>query len=253
LADPQLLGDVDTVVARAEHAGIERILAVGTNLSTSRTCVELADRFEMVYASVGIHPHDAATVDEASLNEVQALAGHPKVVAIGETGLDYLRATAPVEVQRSAFAAQARLAARLGLPVVIHNRNADDDILAIVSDVARPSALADRAGVLHCFTGGVGLAQEARQRGLRVSFAGNLTYRRSTELREVAASLPLDWLLTETDSPYLSPDPHRGKSNSPAQVAYVAKALADVRGLTVDEIAARVRENAQDLFAWSLS
>jgi TatD DNase family protein len=253
LADPQLLGDVDAVVARAEAAGVERILAVGVDLSTSQTCVALADRFGSVFAAVGIHPHDAADVDGSSLEELRRLAAHPKVVAIGETGLDYVRSTATAETQRAAFAAQAGLAAKLELPVVIHNRSADADVIAIVSETTRPAGLTDRAGVLHCFTGDVALAQLARERGLRISFAGNITYRRSGELRSVAAAIPLDWLLTETDSPYLTPDPHRGTANSPSKVELVVRKVADVRGVPVEDVAIRVRENARQLFGWPLA
>jgi TatD DNase family protein len=247
------LGDVDAVIARAAAAGTERILAVGTDLSTSETCVALAEQFDLVFAAVGVHPYDAASVDPPALDLLRRLAGHPKVVAIGETGLDYERSPAPPEVQRAAFAAQAALAATLELPVVIHNRSADNDVIKIVASVVRPAALADRAGVLHCFTGDVALAREGRQNGLRISFAGNLTYRRSAELRAVAVELPLEWLMTETDSPYLAPEPYRGKPNAPANVEFVVRAIATARGISCDDVAARVRANARELFEWPLA
>jgi TatD DNase family protein len=241
------------VIARAAAAGTERILAVATDLATSQTCVSLAERYTIVFAAVGVHPYEAAAVDAPALDQLRRLANHPKVVAIGETGLDYDRSPAPTSVQRTAFAAQATLAATLELPLVIHNRSADADVVEIVASVARPAALADRAGVLHCFTGDAALGRVGRKAGLRISFAGNLTFRRSAELRAVAAALPLDWLLTETDSPYLTPEPHRGKANTPANVEFVVRAIARARGIAVDDVAARVRTNARELFEWPLN
>jgi TatD DNase family protein len=253
LADPQLNCEVDEIIRRASDAGVERILSVGTNVATSQACVSLADRFDRVYAAVGIHPQDALTFEAADLDRLRTLAAHPKVVAIGETGLDYYRETTPPGAQRSAFEAQAALAAELGLPVIVHNRNADEDVLSILGGVCRPTWLDGRAGVLHCFTGTADVASRGRGLGFYLSFAGNVTYRRSTDLRGVAAALPLEWLLTETDSPYLSPEPLRGKTNSPANVEYVVKTLADIRGSTVDDIAVAVRDNARQLFGWPSS
>ncbi len=253
LADPQLLADVDDIVARAGDAGVERILAVGTNLDSSRTCVDLADRFASVFAAVGIHPQESLGFESTHIDQIRALAAHSKVVAIGETGLDYVRDAIPSATQRLAFGAQVSLAAELGLPVVIHNRGADDDVLAVLSTVDRSANPTSRAGVLHCFTGGTEFARRAHALGFLISFAGNLTYRRSEALRAVANELPLEWLLTETDSPYLSPEPRRGKTNNPSNVRYIVNTLADVRGLPVDAVAASVRDNAHHLFAWPLS
>ncbi len=251
LADPSLLPDVATVVAAAEAAGVSRILAVGTDLATSDECVQLAERFASVYAAVGIHPHEAASFGPKTLATVRRLAAHPRVVAIGETGLDYVRSFAPPAAQRQAFREQLTLAAELGLPVVVHNRAADADVIRFMGEVARAPGTSERAGVLHCFSGSAELAAQAWRLGVRVSFAGNVTYRRSNELRAVAAVLPLEWILTETDSPYLAPEPRRGRTNVPQNVVLVARQLAEARGVSFEVIADQTTRNAHDLFGWS--
>ena len=251
LADPALLPNVAAVVAAAANAGVERILAVGTDLATSRACVALSDEFPGGYSAVGIHPTEASQFDSSSIDELRRLAEHPKVVAIGEIGLDYVRDLTPPTAQQQAFAAQLALAAELGLPVVVHNREADADIMRHIPEVSRPAALARRAGVLHCYTGSAAMAEQAWQHGFRVSFAGNLTYRRSTELRAVAASLADEWVLVETDSPYLAPEPRRGRTNVPENVLYVARQLAELRGVSLEEEANQTSQNARELFGWT--
>lgn len=250
LADDALRPIVDEVVERAASAGVSRILAIGTDLATSRECVRIAERFPGVFAAVGIHPHQA---DEAAsdLAEIGRLAEHPKVMAIGEIGLDYYRQRTATEIQVAAFAAQLALAAKRGLPVVVHNREADRDVMRYIADVRRPPRLADRAGVLHCFVGSTQLAQEARRLGFRISFAGNLTYKKSVGIRNVATEIPLEWILVETDSPYLSPEGRRGRTNSPEHVTLVARQLAETRRTTLDLIAAGTSANARELFAWA--
>jgi TatD DNase family protein len=250
LADPALFLDVEEIVATASAVGIERILAVGTDLATSRVCVGLADRFAAVFAAVGNHPHDAATFDEQILDELRALASHQKVVAIGEIGLDYYRENAPRDRQLLAFRRQLELAAELSLPVIVHNREADQDVLEAIAATARPQALAGRAGVLHCFTGSVELADRAKDLGFFVSFAGNLTYKKSSELRAIAAVLALDQILVETDCPYLAPETMRGRTNRPANVRFVVERLAELRERSVSVIAAQTSENARRLFGW---
>ena len=251
LADPALRSTVEEVVARANAAGVTRMLAVGTDLSTSAQCIELASRFSSVFAAVGIHPHDAANFDLAALAELRRLAALPKVVAIGEIGLDYVRSTASPAVQQVVFVHQIALAAEVGLPVVIHNRGADADVLRLISGVKKPVGLAGRAGVLHCFGGNIDLARQARDVDFSISFAGNLTYRRSVDLRDVAAGVPLSWLLIETDCPHLSPEPKRGKVNEPENVAYVARELASIRRLPPEDVAVETSANAAALFAWN--
>lgn len=250
LADPALRSTAPEVVAAAEALGVGRILTVGTDLATSAECVRLAERFPSVYAAVGIHPSEADQLDASSLAELRRLARLPKVVAIGEIGLDYYRDAVVAETQRRVFAEQLHLAADLGLPVVVHNRKADADVLAAIGAVGRPRELRGRAGVLHCFGGTAEMASEAREKGFFVSFAGNLTFKRAEELRAAAAAIPLDWILTETDSPYLAPVPHRGTTNTPGNARRVAETLATVRGLPFDTVANATWENSRRLFAW---
>lgn len=251
LAEPALLANVSEIVATAEQAGVDHILAVAVDLASSVESIGLAERFSTVWASVGIHPHEAATYDASALDELSRLAEHPKVVAIGEIGLDYYRNLAPPIVQQAAFADQLALAARLGLPAVVHNRDASADVLRLIGSVQRDVEIASRAGVLHCFTDGDETAREAIRLGFFISFAGNLTYRRADELRAVAAALPSDRLLVETDSPYLTPVPRRGQMNQPSNVRLVAEKLADVRGVSVEVSADETSANARRLFRWA--
>ncbi len=251
LADPALLSNISEIVASAEQAGVDHILAVGVDLPSSVESVILAERYATVWASIGIHPHEAATYDASMLDELSNLATHPKVVAIGEIGLDYYRNLAPPTVQQKAFADQLALAARLGLPVVVHNREASADVLRHIGGVERDADLAPRAGVLHCFTDGYETAQEVVRFGFFISFAGNLTYRRADKLRSVAAMLPGDRLLVETDSPHLAPVPRRGQINQPSNVRLIAEQLADVRGVSVEVAADETSANARRLFRWT--
>jgi TatD DNase family protein len=239
------------VLAQASAVGVTHILSVGTDLRSSAECVRLAARFPGVFAAVGIHPHDAAEFGPSALVELRRLASQPNVVAIGEIGLDNVRATVPPPLQEIAFTQQVSLAAELGLPIVVHNREADVDVLRIIASVNRSPTLAERAGVLHCFSGGLEFARSAHAAGFFIGFAGNLTYRRSVELRAVVAEVPLTWLLTETDSPYLSPEPLRGKTNQPANVAFVARQIASARGASLDDIASETSANATSLFGWN--
>lgn len=250
LADPSLLPNVAELVAGAASVGVDHILAVGVDVPTSTTSVGLAEQFPIVWAAVGIHPHEASTCDRQSLEDIRRLASHPRVVAIGEIGLDYFRNLAPADVQRQAFVDQLGLAASLELPVVVHNRDATADVLRLIGDVSWPPGLAARAGVLHCFSDGEKTAGEAMRQGLMLSFAGNLTFRRAEDLREVAAMLPIDYVLTETDSPYLAPVPLRGKTNQPSNVRLVVDKLAEVRASSADVIATATSANARRLFRW---
>jgi TatD DNase family protein len=249
LADPALYPVVDQVITRASMEGVERILAVGIDIASSALSVALAARFPTVWAAVGIHPHEASHFGTSQLAELRRLASAPRVVAIGEIGLDYYRDLAPRDAQQAAFAAQLDLAGELGLPVVVHNREADDDVLHLLRCRYRGNDRR-RAGVLHCFSGDLKLAREAMQIGFFISFAGNITFRSAAALRAVAAAIPGDYLLIETDSPYLAPIPRRGRTNEPAYVRYVAEHLAVIRGMTVDALAAQTTANAAALFGW---
>ena len=231
---------VDTLVERAREAGVTRIVTIGTGIGSSRAALEAADRHAGVYAALGIHPHEAAEPEAARIEELRELLRHPKVVAVGETGLDTVRGFATPTQQRRLFDAHLGLADELELPVVVHNREADDEAAA---------ALATFAGtvVLHCFSSPA-LVALAVDRRYYVSFAGNATYPNASSLRDAAAAIPADRILVETDSPYLAPQPVRGKSNEPANVVHTIRALAAARGEEPAELAARTHANAAVAF-----
>jgi TatD DNase family protein len=229
------------LVRRAREAGVARVITVGTGIDSCRAALAIAGAEEGVWAALGIDPHQASGPEAARLGELRELLAHPRAVAVGETGLDnHHRRAAPAD-QRRLFDAQLALADELGLPVVIHSREADDDTA---------SALAGFAGavILHCFSS-PGLLQAALERGYYVSFAGNVTYPKAPELREAAAAVPADRLLVETDSPYLAPQPRRGRPNEPANLVHTVAALAEARGEDADEVAARLDANATAAFA----
>jgi TatD DNase family protein len=224
--------DPADVIARAREAGVTRILTVGM-----AQAVELAERFEEVHAIVGVHPHESATGD---VGEVRRLQAHPKVVAVGETGLDWFRDYAPRDEQLRVFEAQLGLATELGKPVVIHTRAADEDTLAALAGF-------DGTVVLHCFSS-PHLLPAALERGWYVSFAGNATYKNAPELRLAAAQVPADRILAETDCPYLAPQPVRGRRNEPAYVMHTLEVLAHARGDDADELADAIDRNASACF-----
>jgi TatD DNase family protein len=233
--------EAPALLERARAAGVERVVAVGTTIAGCRETLSLAQTAEGVWASLGIHPHEAAGADAARLGELRELLSQERAVAVGETGLDYFRDHAPPQVQRRLFDAQLALAAELGLPVVIHTREADLDTLA---------ALAGFAGtvVCHCFSS-PGLLESALERGYYVSFAGNLTYPNAADLREAAVRVPLDRVLVETDSPYLAPQPVRGARNEPAYVMHTLAALAQARGADPDVLGRQIDANASVAFS----
>ncbi len=239
----QFRADVDAVVTRALDAGVGTILTVGCDLPSSLASCELVEHFDNVWASVGIHPHDAATVDDRVLAELRTLAAHPRVVAIGEVGLDFYRDRSPREAQRQAFRAQIRLARELGKPLIVHDREAHAEVLAILREEGASAV----GGVMHCFSGDLALARDCVSLGFFISFAGPLTYPNST-LRAVAAGLPTDVMLVETDCPYLAPQPWRGKRCEPAMVRATAEELARIKGLTFADIARITSLNAFRLF-----
>jgi TatD DNase family protein len=253
-------GDREAVIARAREAGLVAIVNAGADLISSRAAVALAERFDFIYATVGIHPHDAKSVNPAMLDDLRELGRHPKVVAVGEIGLDYYRDLSPRPVQRRAFADQLALAAELELPVVIHSRDAHDDVLAILRDwtssPTHPSTLGlrgteggQRRGVLHSYAAGPERLDEVLAMGFYISISGPVTFKKAERLREVAAKVSLNRLLIETDCPYLTPEPHRGKRNEPAYVRYVAQAIAQARNVTPRKIGLATTDNARRLFS----
>jgi TatD DNase family protein len=234
------LDDADETVARALEAGVTRILTVGTDVADCRRALALAERHDGVFAILGIHPHEAGTATDADLAELRELQGHPKAVAVGEAGLDWYRDYAPRDAQRRLFDAQLELAAELGKPVVIHTRAADDDTLASLEGFAGTV-------VLHCFSS-PHLLPTALERGCYVSFAGNATFPKAVDLRLAATQVPADRILAETDSPYLAPQPVRGRPNEPRYVVHTLAALAQARGEEPAELEAQIERNAAACF-----
>ena len=251
---PRFKNDRERVIERAGAAGVKAIINVGASLASSQAAVALAEAYPQIYAAVGVHPHDAKTVTGETLEELRALALHPKVVAIGEIGLDFFRDLSPRDKQRQAFKQQLALAGEIRKPVIIHDRDAHSQIMAIlrrwVEGGHQPSAISHKpTGVLHCFSGDLAMAQEAIELGFYISIAGPLTFKKARRLRELVRQLPLEKLLVETDCPYLTPHPHRGKRNEPAYVKFVAQEVARVKGLSLEEVARITSSNAQALFA----
>jgi TatD DNase family protein len=234
------LDDADEVVERAAEAGVTRILTVGTDLEDCRRALSLADQHDGVFAILGIHPHATATATDADLAELHGLLGHPRAVAVGETGLDWYRDYAPRDDQRRLFAAQLVLAAELAKPAVIHTRAADEDTLAGLGDFVGTV-------VLHCFSS-PHLLPTALERGWYVSFAGNATFPKAVDLRLAATQVPARRILAETDSPYLAPQPVRGRRNEPANVVHTLAALAQARGEEPAALAAQIERNASECF-----
>jgi TatD DNase family protein len=233
------------LVEAAVEAGVTRILTVGTNGATCRAALQAAEEFPQVYAAVGRHPNEAAGFDDADLAELKALAAHPKCVAVGETGLDYYRQHAPHSDQARAFTAQVELARELAKPLVIHTRAAEEETLSILSERA-----AGLRVILHCFSMPDRLEECLRHPDWWISFAGNVTYPRAGELRAAALRVPAERLLVETDAPFLSPQPMRGKPNQPAYVVHTARAVAHERRVTYQELEAGVGTSAAALFGW---
>jgi TatD DNase family protein len=233
----------ESVLRRARDAGVGFLVNVGTDLASSAECVRSAASFDEVYASVGIHPHNAIEATEHVMRRLASLASHPKVVGIGETGLDWFREHSPRVRQDDAFRDHIRLARDLDKTLIVHNRAASDDVVALLDEEGAPART-----VFHCFSGDAELVKACADRGWFMSFAGNLTFSNAPELREAATAAPIDLLLVETDAPYLSPHPYRGKPNEPARVALTVAALAELHGLDTEEMAARTTANARRAF-----
>jgi TatD DNase family protein len=244
---PQFAEDHDAMLARARAAGIATLLAIGTGPGPEKldAALPFAEQHEWIYTTVGIHPHEAKEVTPAHLETLARLAQHPKVIAWGEIGLDYFYDHSPKDVQEKVFREQMELACAAKLPIIIHCRDAWTDTLRLLEEAWKPTGL---GGILHCFTSTLEDAQRGLDMGFLVSFAGNATYPKAQSIRDVARVLPLSNILIETDSPYLAPQPFRGKRNEPAYVGEVAKALASVRDLSVEEIAAVTTDNFRRFF-----
>jgi TatD DNase family protein len=249
----QFDSDREQVIARAREAGVQTIVAIGNGDGPEQVdCgIELAERYDFIYATLGIHPHEARIADEAAYQNMERLARHPKVIAWGEIGLDYFYDHSLRDVQKEVFIRQMELAAVAKLPIVIHCRpsdgseNAWDDCLGLMQEHWAAKGL---GGILHCFTGNLSQAKRALDMGFMISFAGNLTFPKAQQIRDAAIEIPLERVLIETDSPYLAPVPHRGKRNEPAFVKETARKLGELRGLTAEDIGEQTTSNFYKFF-----
>ena len=244
---PQFADDREAMLERARAAGVTTLLAIGTGPGPEKldSALPFAEQHDWIYATVGIHPHEAKEVTQQHLDDLANLAKHPKVIAWGEIGLDYFYDHSPRETQHKVFRDQMELAAHAKLPIIIHCRDAWTDCLNLLDEHWKPTGM---GGILHCFTSTLEDARRVMDMGFLISFAGNSTYPKAQNLRDVAKALPLERILIETDSPYLAPQPYRGKRNEPAYVAEVARTLASVRDLSPDEMAAATSDNFRRLF-----
>ena len=257
--------DLQQVLARSVDEGVGRILSPGIDLKTSREAVNLAEAYPQVYAAIGVHPNDSLSWTEGTIDELRLLADHPKVVAIGEIGLDYYRDRAPKDLQQKVFREQLLLAAETALPVVIHTRNSSkgsldamEDALAILAnwqtDLAASSPLLyERPGVLHSFSGDEEIARRAIHLNFQIGITGPVTFKNAPDLQRLVGLLPLDHLLIETDAPFLTPHPHRGKRNEPSFVRLVAEKIAQIHNLPLDVVADITTNNAGRLFNWRVT
>ena len=244
LDDRRYNNDRDRIIKGLKNDGVELVINIGADLKTSIASVSLAEKYDNVYAAVGVHPHSAKEVDDSTLEILKSFASREKVIAIGEIGLDFHYDNSPRDVQRKWFKKQLDLAKEVDLPVVIHSRSATQETFDIIKE-AQDGKL---RGVLHCYSDSVEIALEYLKLGFYISLAGPVTFNNARVLKEVAKIVPLDRLLIETDSPYLTPDPNRGKRNEPAYVRYVAAEIAELRGISCDELIKATNKNTKELF-----
>lgn len=242
---PELGSELHAVLARAHESGVELMVTISTRVAQFDTLRQIAEHNDNVFCSVGTHPHNAAEESDVTVKELVKLSRHPKVVAIGEAGLDYHYDNSPRDVQKTVFRTHIAAARETGLPLVIHAREADDDVAHILEEETEKGAF---PFVLHCFTSGAELARRGLALGGYISFSGVLTFKNAEALREIALGVPSDRVLVETDAPYLAPEPHRGRTNEPSFVAHTAARLADVRGVSAAEIAGITTDNFFRLF-----
>ncbi|MGF7058413.1 TatD family hydrolase [Brassicibacter mesophilus] len=244
LDDERFDKDRDKVIKDLTKDGIEIVINPGADVASSVKSVSLSQKYDNIYAAVGVHPHEVKTMDETTIELLRSLSKKEKVVAIGEIGLDYHYDNSPREVQKKWFIEQIKLAKELDLPVIIHEREAQQDMY----DILKEHADGKFKGVLHCFSGSLEMAREYLKMGFYLSFAGPVTFKNAKTPKEVAKNIPLERMLVETDSPYLTPEPNRGKRNEPLNVRYVAAMIAELRGVSFEEIAQKTSQNVKKLF-----
>ncbi|MEH7383980.1 TatD family hydrolase [Bacillus sp. JJ1521] len=240
----QYQDDLEEVIERALSEGVERIVVVGFDRETITRAIELADQYEFIYATIGWHPVDAIDMTDEDLEWIEELSAHPKVVALGEMGLDYHWDKSPKDIQKEVFRKQIALAKKVKLPIMIHNREATADII----DILQEENASEVGGIMHCFTGSIEVAKQCIDMNFYISFGGPVTFKNAKKPKEVAAEIPLDRLLIETDCPYLTPHPFRGKRNEPSYVKYVAEQIAELKGVSFEEIAQKTSDNAKRFF-----
>jgi TatD DNase family protein len=236
--------DLQEVINRALEKGVQNMVVVGFDEPTIKKAIQIAETYDFIYASVGWHPVDAIDMTDEHLAWIEELAQHPKVVALGEMGLDYHWDKSPKEVQKDVFRRQIRLARKVNLPIIIHNRDATEDVVTILKE----EHVEEVGGIMHCFTGSIEVAKQCMDMNMYISFGGPVTFKNAKKPKEVATDLPLDKLLIETDCPYLTPHPFRGKRNEPGYVSYVAEQIAELKGITYEELADITTANAKKLF-----
>ncbi|MGE7879996.1 TatD family hydrolase [Peribacillus muralis] len=236
--------DLEEVIERAKEAGVNNMVVVGFDRPTIKRAMELVETYDFMYAAVGWHPVDAIDMTEDDLQWIEELTTHPKVVAIGEMGLDYHWDKSPKDIQKEVFRKQIRLAKKVGLPIIIHNREATADIVNILKEEEASSV----GGIMHCFSGSAETALECVDMNFYISLGGPVTFKNAKKPKEVAAAVPLDRLLIETDCPYLAPHPFRGKRNEPSYVKLVAEQIAEIKQLSIEEVSKATTENAKKLF-----
>jgi TatD DNase family protein len=242
---PQLSADLDGVVARAEAAGVGLMLTISTALSRFDGVLAIAERYDNIYCTVGVHPHEAETEPDTVARQLIAHARHPKVVGIGETGLDYYYEHSPRDIQQHVFREHIKAARETGLPLIVHTRDADDDTVRILTEEMGQGAY---PGLIHCFSSSRQLAEKSVALGLYISISGIATFKKAEELRDTIRALPLERLLVETDSPYLAPIPYRGKDNEPSFVVHTARTVAGLKELSPEALADRTTDNFFNLF-----
>lgn len=240
----QFADDVEEVIARASDNGVERMVVVGFDELTIKKALALVEKHSHLYAAVGWHPVDAIDMKEEHLDWLEELSSHPKVVALGEMGLDYHWDKSPKDVQKDVFRKQIHLANKVNLPIIIHNRKADEDIVTILEEEGAEQV----GGIMHCFSGDVEMAKRCLNMNFYISLGGPVTFKNATLPKEVAKAVPLDRLLIETDCPYLAPHPYRGKRNEPAYVKLVAEKIAELKGVSFEQLAEQTTNNAKKLF-----
>ena len=231
--------DFDEMLARAYANDVKYVVNIGANMDESRVSIELADKYDAIYATVGVHPHDVEEVDDKALDQLAAWCEHDKVVAVGEIGLDYFRSQTSKEMQARAFAAQLDVARQMHMPVSIHDRDAHGDVMRMLKNEGKGIN-----GILHCFSGSWEMAKELIKMDYYIAIGGAVTFKNAAKLPEIAANIPLEYLLLETDCPYLAPHPHRGTRNEPANIRLIAEFIANIRGITLEELAAATTANA---------